>query len=39
VTYVKVVELELSKALVESLLDNVGVVLAVPELGGLEGHC
>lgn len=35
-TYVKVVEATLGKAVVESLLDNVGVVLAVPELGGDE---
>jgi hypothetical protein len=34
---VEVVELELGKTLVEGLLNDIGVVLAVPELGGLMG--
>lgn len=32
---VEVFELELGKALIKGLLDNSGVVLGVPELGGL----
>lgn len=34
-TYIKVFELELGQTLIEGLLDVVGVVLAVPQLGGL----
>ena len=38
--HIKVVKFELSKALVQSLFNVVGVVLAVPEFGGLGGqHC
>ena len=36
-THIEVVELELSKALIQSLLNNGGVVLGVPQLGGLRG--
>jgi hypothetical protein len=36
---VEVVELELRKAVVQSLLNNGGVVLGVPELGCLQAGC
>lgn len=34
--YIQVVELKFSKALVQCLLYHVRVVLAVPQLGGLQ---
>lgn len=35
-TYVKVVELQLGQAAIQGLLNNLGAVLAVPQLGSNE---